>query len=117
MATSLFTIVHYSNQAGSDMNQEFDIIQNWAPNFRMSFASDLINQAVEVTFSRKKIVGGNSPPVLFNDFPIIEVNKHLGTILDSEVSLASHTVSILLNYLDQKCNWKYMNNSVSYTKM
>ena len=94
--TSLFT-VHNPDQAASDMNHDLDIIKSWAHNWRMLFNPDPTRQAVEVTFSRKKI-SANHPPVLFNDIPVIKMNehKHLGIILDSKLSFATHIQSIIL---------------------
>ena len=95
--TSLFTIVHNPDQAASDMNHDLDVIKSWARNWRMLFNPDPTKQAVEVTFSRKKI-SANHPPVLFNDIPVIKMNehKHLGIILDSKLSFATHIQSIIL---------------------
>ena len=63
----------------------------------MLFNPDPTKQAVEVTFSRKKI-SADHPPVQFNDIPVIKMNehKHLGIILDSKLSFATHIQSIIL---------------------
>ena len=95
--TSLFTVVHDPHQAASDMIHDLDIIKSWANNWCMLFNPDPIEQAVEVTFSRKKILADH-PPILFNDFPVIKVNehKHLSIILDSKLSFDSHIQSVIL---------------------
>ena len=67
--TSLFTIVHNPDHAASDINHDLDIIKSWAHNWRMVFNPDPTKQAVEVTFSIKKI-SADHPPVLFNDIPV-----------------------------------------------
>ena len=95
--TSLFTIVHNPDQAASDMNHDLDIIKSWAHKWRMLFNPDPTKQAVEVTFSRKKI-SADHPPVLFNNIPVIKMNehKHLGIMLDSKLSFVTHIQSIIL---------------------
>ena len=57
----------------------------------MSFNPDLSKQAVEVTFSKKRSPV-NHPAIFFNDVPVKKVleQKHLGIILDSKLSFASH---------------------------
>ena len=95
--TSLFTIVHNPDQPASDMNHDLDIIKSWAHNWRMIFNPDPTKQAVEVTFSIKKI-SADHPQVLFNDIPVIKVNehRHLGIMLDSKLSFATHIQSIII---------------------
>ena len=89
--TLLFNIVHNPDQAASDMNHDLDIIKSWAHNWHMLFNPDPTKQAVEVTFSRKKISADHAP-VHFNDIPVIKMNehRHLDIILDSKLSFASH---------------------------
>ena len=53
--TSIFTIVHNANAAASDMNHDLEIIKAWASKWRMSFNPDPNKQAVEVTFSTKRV--------------------------------------------------------------
>ena len=53
--TSLFTVVQDSNSAASDMNQDLELISQWAHDWRMSFNPDPQKQAVELIFSRKKM--------------------------------------------------------------
>lgn len=89
--TSLFTVVHDPDAAAQDMNHDMNLIRLWAHNWRMSFNPDPTKQAVEVTFSRKRI-RADHPPILFNNTPVIKVDehKHLGIVLDSRLSFASH---------------------------
>ena len=44
----------------------------------------------------KKGIAMNHPPILFSDIPVktVQENKHLGIVLDSKLSLASHVKSI-----------------------
>ena len=93
--TSLFTTVYDANQAASDMNHDFNMINNWAHRWRMSFNPDPTKQANE--FSRKKILVDH-PIVPFKGIPIknVEEHKHLGIILDSKLSFVSHILSVIL---------------------
>ena len=77
--TSLFTVVEDSNTAANDMNHDLDLISQWAHTWRMSFNPDPQKQAVELTFSRKKIEIDH-PVILFNNIPVKKVveHKHLG---------------------------------------
>ena len=79
----LYTVVHNSTKAAVDMNHDLDIIKSWAHNRRVSFNPDPNKQAVEVTFSRKRIPVDH-PVIPFNDTPVMKVtpHKHLGIILD-----------------------------------
>ena len=77
--TSLFTVVHDPDAAALDMNHDLNLIKLWAHNWRMSFNPDPAKQAVEVTFSRKRITVDH-PRILLNDTPVLKVeeHKHLG---------------------------------------
>ena len=89
--TSLFTVVHNANAAASDMNHDLDIIKAWASKWRMSFNPDPNKQAVEVTFYTKRVKTYH-PDILFGGVPVVRVedHRHLGIILDSKLSFASH---------------------------
>ena len=66
---SLLTVVEDSNTAANDMNQDLDLIGQWAHARRMSFNPDPQKQAVELTFSKKEIEIDH-PMILFNDIPV-----------------------------------------------
>ena len=88
--TALLRTANDPNQAAADMNHNLNIIKNWAHRWCMLFNPDPMKQTVEITFSAKNYV---NPPVLkFNNVPVAKVDehKHLGMILDSEMSFASH---------------------------
>ena len=62
----------------------------------MFFNPNPQKQAVELTFSKKKIEIDHSV-ILFNDIPVKKVNehKHLGIILDSKFSFSAHVKSAI----------------------
>ena len=62
----------------------------------MSFNPDPSKQAVEVTFSQKKIPADH-PPLFFNDAPVMKVDehKHLGVVLDIKLTCSSHIQSAI----------------------
>ena len=94
--TSLFTVVKEPNTSAMDLNHDLNLISQWAYAWRMSFNPDPQKQAVELTFSRKKIEIDH-PTILFNDIPVKKVteHKHLGIILDSKLSFSSHIKSAI----------------------
>ena len=57
----------------------------------MYFNPDPTKQAVEVTFSKKKI-SVDHPPIFFNDVTVMKVDEHnhLGVVLDSRLTFSSH---------------------------
>ena len=89
--TSLFTVVEDLDSAASDMNHDQELIRRWAHDWKMSFNPDPQKQAVELTFSTKRIEM-NRPEIRFNSIPVMKVDehKHLGIILDSKLSFSAH---------------------------
>ena len=61
--TSLFTVVEDCNTADNDIENELDLISQWAYALRMSFNPDPQKQAVELKFSMKK--NGIDHPAIF----------------------------------------------------
>ena len=53
--TSLFTVVEDSNAVAIDMNYDLDLLSQWTYTWRRSFDPDPLKQAVELTFSKKKM--------------------------------------------------------------
>ena len=51
--TSLFSVVHDTNQSKINLNDDLEKISNWAFQRKMSFNPDIKKQAQEVIFSRK----------------------------------------------------------------
>ena len=64
--TSLFTVVEDPNTAANDMNHDLELTSQWTREWKMSFNPDPQKQAVELTFSKKKIKIDH-PNILFND--------------------------------------------------
>ena len=94
--TSIFTVVHEPTTAAENLNHDLDLINLWATKWRMSFNPDPSKQAVEVIFSKKRCPR-NHPPIFFKNAPVKSVReqKHLGVILDSKLSFASHVKSVI----------------------
>ena len=93
--TSLFTAADDSNTASSGMNHDLDWTSQWAHGWRMSFNPDPQKQAVELTFSKKKIEIDH-PVILFNDIPVKKVTgyKHLGTTQNCLFQIISNQLSL-----------------------
>ena len=89
--TSLFSIVKDCNTSANELNHDLDLISTWAHNWKMSFNPDPSKQAVQMIFSRKR-KKTNHPNIYFNESEVKTVNehKHLGLILDSKLTFASH---------------------------
>ena len=73
------------------LNNDLEKITDWAWTWKMLFNPDISKQAVEVIFSNKKDTSVH-PPLIFNGIPVklVKETKHLGMILDSNLSYKSH---------------------------
>ena len=82
--------------AAHNMNHDLALIGKWPQKRRMSFNPDPQKQAVELTFSRKRIEIDH-PHLFFNGIPVRKVNdhKHLGTMLDSRLSFTPHSKLVI----------------------
>ena len=94
--TSLFSVVNDINTSASDLNEDLEKIGNWAFKWKMNFNPDPNKQAQEIIFSRKKTASLH-PVVYFDNKPVksSQIHKHLGMILDSNLSYEHHIKSIL----------------------
>ena len=94
--TSLFSLVNDINTSASDLNEDLEKIGNWAFKWKMNFNPDPNKQAQEIIFSRKKTASLH-PVVYFDNKPVksSQIHKHLGMILDSNLSYEHHIKSIL----------------------
>ena len=87
----LFSVIHDPLTTASELNHDLLVIQQWANQWKMVFNPDPAKQATEVLFSCKKNKVAH-PPIAFNGIPVakVEEQKHLGLILDGNLSLVKH---------------------------
>ena len=90
-------MVNNINTSASDLHEDLAEIGNWAFKWKMSFSPDPNKQAQKIIFSRKKIVSLH-PVVYFDNKPVksSQIHKHLGMILDSNLS-HEHRIKHILN--------------------
>ena len=94
--TSLFTVLEDSNTAARDMNHDLDLISQFAVAWRKSLTPDPLKQAVELTFSRKKIeIDYLVIPFKRHTCEKVTEHKHLGIFLDSKLSFSAHIKSAI----------------------
>ena len=86
--TSLFSHVSNKCKSQSEMNNDLQVISNWAIQWKIHFNPDPKKQAQEVYFS-KKSNNENSLPVTLNNSKVLTcfINKHLRLLLDKRLSL------------------------------
>ena len=122
--TSLFTVAQEPDEAANHMNHDLGLIRQWAQDWRMSVNPDPQKQAVEVLFSRKRN-DIDHQVILFNNIPVTKVDehKHLGIILDKELSVSAHIKSAtsktrkgigLLKYLSKYLPRHTLNELISF---
>ena len=94
--TSLFSVVNDINTSARDLSEDLEKIANWAFKWKMNFNSDPNEQAQEIIFGRKKTASLH-PVVYFDNKPVksTQIGKHLGMMLDSNMSYQHHIKSIL----------------------
>ena len=73
--TSIVTVAHDPHTAAVDINHDLNLIKLWAHNWRMSFNPDPDKQAVEVTFSKKRIPMHHPPIFLMMSLKRVSRNK------------------------------------------
>ena len=94
--TSLFSVIHDSNTSALELNSDLAKINRWAFQWKMSFNPDPKKPAQKVIFSRKSKAILH-PPLVFNNNNVIQTTsqKHLGTILDTQLSFEEHLEIVL----------------------
>ena len=87
--TLLFSIVKNPGLSANDLNH--GVIHQWVHQWKLEFIPDPTKQATEVLFSCKTS-NPNHPHIMFNGTVVAKMNeqKHLGLILDSNVSFKKH---------------------------
>ena len=88
---SLFHIVEDPLTCFDELQHYLNKISVWANQWCLRFKPDITKQAVEVIFSTKTTPPPH-PSLMFNNIPVKLVNehKHLGIILDKQLSFTSH---------------------------
>ena len=101
--TVLFSIVKDPVISAYTLNNDLDIIYQWAHQWKMVFNPDPTKQATEVLFSCKK-VSPNHPELIFNGTAVVKVNeqKHLGLTLQPGLSSMLRRI---LDYLNTSRNF------------
>ena len=89
--TMLFSIVNNPELSAIDLNHDLGVIHQWAHQWKLEFNPDPNKQATEVLFSCKTS-SPNHPHLMFNGTVVTKKNeqKHLGFILDSNLSFKKH---------------------------
>ena len=89
--TMLFSIVKDPVISANTLNNDLDIIYQWAQQWKMEFNPDPTKQATEVLFSCMKVTS-NHPQLIFNGTAVVKVNeqKHLGLTLQPGLSFEIH---------------------------
>ena len=89
--TMLFSIVKNPELSANDLNHDLGVIHQWAHQWKLEYNPDPTKQATEVLFSCKTS-NPNHPHIMFNGTVVAKMNeqKHLGLILDSNLSFKKH---------------------------
>ena len=89
--TMLYSIVKDPFISAADLNNDLELIQKWAFQWKMEFNPDPLKQATEMIFSckRKKPI---HPPLYFNGSQVSSEpeQKHLGLIVTPNLSFVKH---------------------------
>ena len=82
--TSLFSIANDPVTSADELNQDLQLINRWALQWKMSFNPDSTKPTEEIIFSHKQ-TRQIHPPLFFNNIEVqVNDHKHLGLILDSK---------------------------------
>ena len=95
---SFFHIVEDPSTCFDELQHDLNKISVWANQWRLRFNPDITKQAVGFIFSTKTTPLPH-PSLMFNNIPVKLVNehKHLGIILDKQLSFTNHINSKLSN--------------------
>ena len=94
--TSLFTIVKDRNVSANILNNDLQLISQWAYKWKMLFNPDPKKPAQEVLFSRKNQIQ-NQPTISLNNVEVERTTyqKHLGVILNEKLNFKEHVDSTI----------------------
>ena len=94
--TSLFSVIHNSSTYPLELNIDLAKINRWAFQWKMNFNPDPKKQAQEVIVSQKSKAISH-PSLVFNDDNVRQATsqKHLGIILDTQLSFEKHLETVL----------------------
>ena len=95
MTRLFFSVVHNLNTSTNNLNEDLKKINDWVTQWKMSFKPDPTKQAQEVIFSCN-IKKPLHAPLTFNNANVKRTafQKHLGLILDSQLSFEEHLKTI-----------------------
>ena len=91
----MFYVIHDSNTSALELNSDLAEINRWAFPWKMSFNPDPKKQAQEVNFSRKSKAILHPPLVFKNNAIQTTSQKHLGIILDTQLSFEKDLETVL----------------------
>ena len=93
---SLFTVVKDRNVSANILNNDLQLISQWAYKWKMLFNPDPKKPAQEVLFSRKNQIQ-NHPTISLNNVQVERTTyqKHLGVILDEKLNFKEHVDSAI----------------------
>ena len=87
----IFSIVHDPITSVAELNQDLQLISDWAHQWEMTFNPHPSKPAVELVFSQKKKRQIHLHIYLNNvEVKIGENHKHLGLVLDSRLTFVTH---------------------------
>ena len=94
--TSLFTIVTDKNKSANILNDDLQLISNWAYKWKMLFNPGPKKAAQEVLFSRKSQIQ-NHPTLSLNNIQVERstYHKHLAVILDENLNFKENINSAI----------------------
>ena len=112
---SLFPVVHNLNTSMNILNEDLNMIDDWATQWKMSLNPDPTKKAQEVIFSRK-IKKPFHTPLNFNSTNVKQtaIQKHLGLILDSQLRTIFIKANQTITSLSETQNTSILNATMKF---
>ena len=87
----LFSVVRHPSISASELNDDLQLVNNWAYQWKLSFNPEPKKQAVEVLFSKNNKYSVHHP-IFFNGIEVTRVDehKHLVLTLDPQINVYSY---------------------------